>query len=110
MDYGYRGINLDYSKAEIVADPIQTKPSELNKSLVNLMELIFSMDMMNKQMRDIGYNAAKLPLGQLGKDTLQKGYAALSKIEDVLVRGEKGDVYEMSSEFYSHIPHSFGFK
>lgn len=65
---------------------------------------------MNRQMKEIGYNASKLPLGKLGRDTIQKGYAVLSKIEEALETKGKGDLYELSSDFYSHIPHSFGFK
>jgi poly [ADP-ribose] polymerase len=65
---------------------------------------------MNKQMKEIGYNASKLPLGKLGRDTLQKGYAVLAEIEDVLEKRHKYDLYVLSSNFYSHIPHSFGFK
>jgi poly [ADP-ribose] polymerase len=102
---------MDYTnEKEDVVMATSSKPSNLNQSLEDLIQMIFNIDMMNKQMKEIGYNATKLPLGKLGRDTLQKGYAALMKIEDVLQGKERGDLYELSSEFYSHIPHSFGFK
>lgn len=41
------------------------------------MELIFDINMMNKQMVQIGYNVDKMPLGKLSKDNIKKGYGIL---------------------------------
>jgi poly [ADP-ribose] polymerase len=71
--------------------------------------MIYNLDIMNSQMKEIGYNPDKMPLGKLGESTLKKGYEVLKKIEDVLNGKKKGDFYELSSEFYSHIPHCFGY-
>eukprot|EP00831_Metopus_contortus_P079642 TRINITY_DN796_c0_g1_i8.p1 TRINITY_DN796_c0_g1~~TRINITY_DN796_c0_g1_i8.p1 ORF type:complete len:339 (+),score=47.67 TRINITY_DN796_c0_g1_i8:140-1156(+) len=67
------------------------------------------MGMMQKQMADIGYDAKKMPLGKLSKTTITKGYEILRKISDVLEGKAKGDVADLSSEFYTVIPHDFGF-
>jgi len=50
-----------------------------------------------------------MPLGKLGKETIKQGYLVLQKIENVLKKKEKGDLKDLSSQFYSLIPHDFGF-
>ena len=40
--------------------------------------------MMNNQMRKIGYNVNKMPLGKLSKDSIMKGYKVLKEIEQEL--------------------------
>lgn len=60
-------------------------------------------------MTEIGYNSSKIPLGKLGDKTLKAGYSVLKKIEKVILKKDtKGDLFELSSEFYTLIPHSFG--
>jgi poly [ADP-ribose] polymerase len=44
--------------------------------------------MMKQQMTQIGYNVKKMPLGQLTKQHIQKGYGILQKLMDEL-RGRK---------------------
>ena len=74
------------------------------------MNLIYDKNIMNKQMAEIGYDAKKMPLGKLGKETITAGYKVLKRIENVLKKKEKGDLKDLSSDFYSLIPHDFGFK
>jgi poly [ADP-ribose] polymerase 2/3/4 len=38
------------------------------------------MKMMNNQMKEIGYDAKKMPLGKLAKASIMKGYEALKKL------------------------------
>ena len=86
------------------------KESNLNKSVQDLIRLIFNMNMMQKAMEEIGYDAKKMPLGKLSKETIKKGYEALKKIADVLEKKASGDLADLSGEFYTLIPHDFGFK
>ena len=65
---------------------------------------------MNKQMAEIGYDAKKMPLGKLGKDTIQSGYKVLKQIESSIQNNRKKDLMDLSSQFYTLIPHDFGFK
>ena len=66
---------------------------------------------MNQQMAEIGYDSKKLPLGKLGKETLLQGYEILKQIEIVLksVNHSSKELNDLSSKFYSLIPHDFGF-
>jgi len=95
------------------ADKKEEKPAEskLDKRVQELIKLIFNMKMMQQQMTEIGYDAKKLPLGKLSKETIKKGYEVLKKIADQL-----DEVYnlekllDLSSDFYTTIPHDFGYK
>jgi poly [ADP-ribose] polymerase len=51
-----------------------------------------------------------MPLGKLSKETIKKGYEVLQKISDVIEKKTKGDLLDLSSAFYTVIPHDFGFK
>jgi len=74
------------------------------------MDLIYDMKIMNKSMAQIGYDAKKMPLGKLGSKTITEGYNVLKEIEAVLKKKKKGDLFNLSSRFFTLIPHDFGFK
>lgn len=52
----------------------------------------------------------KMPLGKLSKKQLQNGYSVLKRIQAVLdgEEDDEDDVDDLSSQFYSLIPHDFG--
>lgn len=56
--------------------------STLPKPTKDLINLIFDLGMMNRQMKQIGYNVNKMPLGKLSKDNIKKGYNILKKLYD----------------------------
>lgn len=64
---------------------------------------------MEKSVVEVGYDAKKLPLGKLSKDTIKSGYSVLKELEQVIMGKKKGDCAELSSRFYTLIPHDFGF-
>jgi len=84
--------------------------STMDRRVQDLVKLIFNMKMMQQQMVEIGYDAKKMPLGKLSKDTIKKGYEVLKQISDVLDGKTKGDLMDLSSKFFTVIPHDFGFK
>ncbi|KAJ3046051.1 Poly [ADP-ribose] polymerase 2 [Rhizophlyctis rosea] len=93
--------------------PAKTPDSKLAKPVQELVKLIFNLDMMKTQMVEIGYDANKMPLGKLSKANMQKGYKVLKEIADVLngADANKGAVLmELSSQFYTIIPHNFGMR
>lgn len=49
-----------------------------------------------------------MPLGKLSKTQIVKGFTVLEKIESVLNNESRGDLTELSSQFYTIIPHAFG--
>jgi poly [ADP-ribose] polymerase 2/3/4 len=85
--------------------------SKLDQPVKNLVQLIFDLKMMNQQMKEIGYDAKKMPLGKLSKSNIEKGYKILTEIAEEL-KGKKArnKLETLSSDFYSFIPHDFGFQ
>jgi len=66
---------------------------------------------MNDQMKEIGYDAKKMPLGKLAKSSIQKGYEILKDISNAIENKKSRDtLMNLSSQFYSFIPHDFGFQ
>jgi poly [ADP-ribose] polymerase 2/3/4 len=55
--------------------PIQTQ---------RLIELIFNENHFNSVLEDIGYNKDKLPLGKLGKNTLNTGFKHLQELASLI--------------------------
>jgi len=49
-----------------------------------------------------------MPLGKISKSQIAKGFEALEKIEDALRKNETSKLVELSSLFYTLIPHDFG--
>jgi len=50
----------------------------------------------------------KMPLGKISKSQIAKGFEALEQIEDALNNGRLSQLAELSSLFYTLIPHDFG--
>ena len=63
---------------------------------------------MEKSVVRFGYNTNKMPLGELSKKTVLEGYRILRDIEKVIDGKTKGDLSDLSGQFYSNIPHNFG--
>lgn len=67
--------------------------------------------MMTNQMKEIGYDAKKMPLGKLAKSSILKGYEALKGLmEEIKGKKRHEQIQKLSSDFYSEIPHDFGFQ
>lgn len=89
----------------------QPRQSMLDNRLAQFISLICNVSMMKQQMMEIGYNAEKLPLGKLSKATILKGYEVLKRISIAIEQRNKDRVLDqLSSEFYTVVPHDFGFK
>ena len=50
----------------------------------------------------------KMPLGKISKSQIAKGFEALEKIEDAINNSKTSQLAELSSVFYTLIPHDFG--
>ncbi|XP_071499101.1 protein mono-ADP-ribosyltransferase PARP3-like [Diadema antillarum] len=86
-------------------------PSQLEKPTQELVKLIFNEDMFKEQMTKFEIDVKKMPLGKLSKAQIAKGFEALEEIEKA-VQGKtsKAQLSQLSSKFYTIIPHSFGRK
>lgn len=84
MEMNYEADAEDEKKDEEVDKNVKPKEpeveSQLSKEVQDLIRLIFDMKMMNNQMKEIGYDAKKMPLGKLSKTSIEKGYEALKNL------------------------------
>ena len=118
---GYREVEMNYEADEEVKKPEEKKKeavkpakevkSDLSQSVQDLLNLIFDMKMVNNAMKEIGYDAKKMPLGKLAKGSIMRGYEALKGLMEEVKGGKKRSevINRLSSDFYSEIPHDFGF-
>ncbi|EXB33507.1 Poly [ADP-ribose] polymerase 2 [Morus notabilis] len=115
----YTWLEMDYNEnkedSTVKEQPIsalQAKPqnTKLEQRVAKFISLICNVSMMKQQMMEIGYNADKLPLGKLSKSTILKGYEVLKRIADVIGQSDRRTLEQLSGEFYTVIPHDFGFK
>ncbi|XP_030062519.1 protein mono-ADP-ribosyltransferase PARP3 [Microcaecilia unicolor] len=84
-------------------------PCRLDKPTQDLVSLIFSNDMFNEAMKTMNLDVKKMPLGKLSKQQIAKGFEALEEIETALQNQQPiSQLQELSSRFYTIIPHSFG--
>lgn len=94
--------------------PESTAPEEVQ----NLIKLIFNVALMDAHLKELNYDANKLPLGKLSKATILQGFSVLKVLSEVLdqpggpastSRGGLNNACEqLSGDYYSIIPHAFG--
>jgi len=92
--------------------------SKLPKQTQRLMELIFNESHFNSVLENIGYNNEKLPLGKLGKSTIQKGFEHLQELSSLIRHpslaqskhhiSQREALEDFTNQYYSAIPHVFG--
>ncbi|KAK9756932.1 hypothetical protein RND81_01G130700 [Saponaria officinalis] len=108
MDYSEK--DQDQAKPSASCTDVQPQESKLEPRIAKFISLICNIGMMKQQMMEIGYNAEKLPLGKLSKSTILKGYDVLKRIADVMGQSNRQLLDQLSGEFYTVIPHDFGFR
>lgn len=66
--------------------------------------------MIESSIKQIGYDAKKMPLGKLDEVTVKQAYVVLKQLSDAIKLNKTGEYGPLSSKFYSLIPHDFGFQ
>ena len=120
--HSYQEIFIDY-EFEVKKDdfPEEEKKENTNKKkfentlssdVMELISLIYNKKMINDNLHEIGYDSKKMPLGKLSPITLTNGLNILKEIESELKSAspDRTHLSELSSKFYSQIPHDFGFQ
>ncbi|KAM5148937.1 protein mono-ADP-ribosyltransferase PARP3 [Mantella aurantiaca] len=87
----------------------KVRSCSLDKPTQDLMTLIFSSDMFKEAMQTMNLDIKKMPLGKLSKAQIAKGFDALEDLQAALDRkAKKAQLSDLSSRFYTIIPHNFG--
>lgn len=91
------------------AVPKNVKDCTLDKITQSLVGFIFNQDMFKEAMESFKIDTKKMPLGKLSKAQIARGYDVLEEIQDAINTNKSNSVLsQLSSKFYTVIPHSFG--
>ena len=82
--------------------------SKLHPATQSLLRLIFDTDMFKEALKTYDIDVKKMPLGKLSKSQIAKGFEVLEELEAVMENKKKGSYADISSKFYTAIPHDFG--
>ena len=90
---------------------VKYEESKLDKSLFELIQLISSRETFERELKIAGIDLTRMPLGRISEKMIKEGYSILRKIENQLYSGDRSRsvLFELSSKFYTLIPHNFGF-
>jgi poly [ADP-ribose] polymerase 2/3/4 len=100
----------DDKKSDTVEDKNGTvyAASRLDSATQSLIRLIFDTDMFKDALKTFDIDVKKMPLGKLSKSQIAKGFEILEELEAVMEKKKKGSYNDLSSKFYTAIPHDFG--
>ncbi|XP_045386043.1 protein mono-ADP-ribosyltransferase PARP3 isoform X1 [Lemur catta] len=101
-------VKVDGGPARTVAKRV--RPCSLDPATQKLLTNIFSKEMFNNAMALMNLDVKKMPLGKLSKQQIARGFKALEALEEALKdpTGSGQSLEELSSHFYTVIPHNFG--
>ncbi|XP_030633010.1 protein mono-ADP-ribosyltransferase PARP3 [Chanos chanos] len=86
-----------------------TLPCTLDQSTQRFIKFIFNNDMFKDAMESMNLDIKKMPLGKLSKQQIAKGFEVLEEIEQAMkVKFSRTRLEELSSKFFTTIPHNFG--
>ncbi|XP_041747243.2 protein mono-ADP-ribosyltransferase PARP3 [Coregonus clupeaformis] len=100
-------VKVDSVDGMIVKGPRNILPCTLDKPTQELIQLIFSNDMFKEAMECMNLDIKKMPLGKLSKLQIAKGFEVLEEIEGAM-NASRPKLEELSSKFFTTIPHNFG--
>ncbi|XP_055069456.1 protein mono-ADP-ribosyltransferase PARP3 [Misgurnus anguillicaudatus] len=83
-------------------------PCTLDTETQRLIRFIFNNDMFKEAMTSMNLDIKKMPLGKLSKHQIAKGFEALEEIETAIKNGERKKLEDLTSKFFTIIPHNFG--
>ncbi|XP_069500129.1 protein mono-ADP-ribosyltransferase PARP3-like isoform X1 [Ambystoma mexicanum] len=102
-------VKVDTVDGEVQKVKTTIRPCSLDKPTQDLVSLLFSNDMFREAMQTMNIDVKKMPLGKLSKQQIAKGFEALEEIErSLLSKASKKNLEELSSRFYTIVPHNFG--
>jgi len=131
-DYGQDDAPADDAAKDDGDDDRKPVESKLDPRVQAFVRLIADVKMMESQMREIGFDPNKMPLGKLKKATVMQGYQVLQELSTLIVGAsassassgggsstassggsgsgvaprDHGRMMDLSNQFYSLIPHT----
>jgi poly [ADP-ribose] polymerase len=114
----YDMIKLDYGKGKSKSSTsIEVKKEEeveskLCPEVKAAIDLMCDMSIMGRYLKSsLNFDSDKCPLGNISKAQVKAGYELLTKIEAKMLESKFDEEYEdLLNQYYTKIPHNFGFK
>ncbi|KAJ7999203.1 hypothetical protein DPEC_G00212990 [Dallia pectoralis] len=103
-------VKVDSVDGVVTTRPKHILPCSLDDPTQKLIQLIFSNDMFKEAMECMNLDIKKMPLGKLSKMQIAKGFEVLEEIAEAMKvsRINRSKLEELSSKFFTTIPHNFG--
>jgi poly [ADP-ribose] polymerase len=89
---------------------LSAEDAKIDSRVSALLKLIFDKQMWEQSLRSFELDLSRAPLGFLKPHIITQGLAKLKQIEQSLSSATKAELTNLSSEYYSLIPHNFGMK
>ncbi|KAK3734446.1 hypothetical protein RRG08_029121 [Elysia crispata] len=102
--------DVDFSLVQTAdGEAKKVAPCTLDKPTQDLMKLIFDTDMFKAALKKFDLDTKKMPLGKLSKTQIARGFEVLEELEEAMNKKQgNAKINELTSKFYTVIPHSFG--
>lgn len=126
----YKEVDIVYSNEEEEVDQDakmqeSLKNAKVDPLVADLIKTLFSIKMFTEQVKEVGYDVKRMPLGNLSKASIKSAYQCLRALSDLFIaqadsasksRAEKQaatknlktKIETFSNEFYNLIPHDVG--
>ncbi|XP_058082126.1 poly [ADP-ribose] polymerase 1 isoform X2 [Magnolia sinica] len=105
LDIDY-GVNKQVSKKKDVGD----SKSKLAPQLIELINTLFNVETYRAAMMEFEINMSEMPLGKLSKSNIQKGFEALTELQNLLNSNDHDTsvkeslIVDASNRFFTMIP------
>ncbi|XP_078440531.1 poly(ADP-ribose) polymerase 2 [Wolffia australiana] len=105
-------LDIDYGVKEMPRrKDSDDSESKLAPQLVALMKMLFDIETYRAAMMEFDINMSEMPLGKLSKENIQKGFEALTEIQNLLTNVQsvelsvkKSMIIDASNRFFTLIP------
>lgn len=117
----YKEVNVSHEDEEEQEDGAKeakmeesVKTSKTGPEVAELIKSLFSIKTFTQQVKEIGYDVKRMPLGRLSQQALKEGNDALVGLLEVVKKTEKEmkdkkkRICSLTDQFFSSIPHDFG--
>ena len=105
-------MDLDYGQdsEELKKLEVNNSKSNLDKSIQQLVSMIFDIESMKKAMVEFEIDLTKMPLGKLSRKQIEAAYKILSEVQTMVKEGggTESNFLDASNRFFTLIPHDFG--
>ncbi|EEF41438.1 poly [ADP-ribose] polymerase 1 [Ricinus communis] len=104
-------LDIDYGvNKQLTRKPRNDANSQLAQPLVELMKMLFNVEAYRAAMMEFEINMSEMPLGKLSKNNIQKGFEALTEIQNLLNSNSHDPsirenlIVDASNRFFTVIP------